>query len=399
MDEKEYEIQIGSSESEKMKMDRPVVHLKKERKRSYVWVYFLVFFLGIGVTFGAFYVFRDSFIGSSSSNGACYTSCENKVTINEAGISDAVDKIYDAVVLVENYRSESLYATGTGFVYKVDSKYGYLLTNYHVIADHTNLKVIMSDDSEVNAKYVGGDTYLDIAVLTIPKDAVKKVAEIGSSTDSKLGDTVFTVGTPVDYEYRGTVTRGILSGKDRLVSVSSSSNTSSSTDSYIAKVLQTDAAINPGNSGGPLVNSNGEVIGINSLKIVKDEIEGMGFAIAIEDVMSHIDVLEKGDSIVRPYLGISMLNATDTYALYRNGIMIDKDITSGVVVVSTTSDGSVGKLLKKGDVILKMDDVEVKNSAYLRYELFKHNVGDKVSITYRRDGKTSKIQIVLKKGA
>lgn len=376
------------------KVEKVVEYVPKENKNKLSFN-ILMFFLGILITFGAIYVFKDElFSGNSSSNGICYTACENKVTINEKGISDAVKKIYDAVVLVQNYKNNQLYSTGTGFVYKVDNKYGYILTNYHVISESTKINIVMFDDTILEAKYLGGDEYIDVAVLAIDKDKVIKVAEIGESASSELGDTVFTVGTPVDYEYRGTVTRGILSGKDRLVSVNTSKTNSS--DTYVMKVLQTDAAINPGNSGGPLVNSNGEVIGINSLKLAQEEIEGMGFAIPIEDVMTHIETFEKGQSIKRPVLGISMVNASEKYTLYQLGINIDSKITSGVVVTSVVNNSSAYGVLKPGDVITKMDNEKVSTLAYLRYELFKHKVGDKVSITYIRDGKEVTSSVTLK---
>ncbi len=353
-----------------------------------VIICFLIFFLGIFVTIGGIYYFKDElFSGDSSSNGICYTACQNKVTINEKGISDAVDKIYDAVVLIENYKNNQLYSTGTGFVYKIDSKKGYLLTNYHVVNGNTSLKVTLNNGNTVNATYLGGDEYLDIAVISIDSEYVMKVAEIGTSEESKLGDTLFTIGTPVDSEYMGTVTRGILSGKDRFVTVS---------DSSVMKVLQTDAAINPGNSGGPLVNTNGEVIGINSLKIVEDEVEGIGFAIPIEDVMLHIDSFEKGEEIVRPFIGISMLNVSDSYYLYQYKIMLDESITSGAVVIEVTKDSPASSVLEKGDVITKINGEEVKNTAYLRYELYKYNAGDTIEVTFIRDGKvkTEKIKLV-----
>lgn len=368
---------------------------RKNKAKNNISINILVFFLGVLATIGGIYLFKDElFKGKSSSNGICYTACENKITINEKGISDAVDKIYDAVVLVENYKNDKVYSTGTGFVYKVDNKYGYILTNYHVINGNTSINILLSDDTKVEAKYLGGDEYIDVAILAIDKDKVLGVAEIGNSTTTKLGDTLFTVGTPVDYEYRGTVTRGILSGKDRLVSVSSSSSNSS--DSFVMKVLQTDAAINPGNSGGPLVNSNGEVIGINSLKLAKEEIEGMGFAIPIEDVMVHIETFENGEKIKRPVLGISMINVGEKYALYQAGINVDTKITEGVVVVSVVDNSSVDGTLKAGDVITKINDEEVSNVAYLRYELFKHTIGDKIKITFIRNGNTQTKEVTLR---
>lgn len=367
--------------------------MEKDKK---ILGYILIFLLGIFISVGGIYVYKDElFTIYNSNNGACYTSCENKVTVTDKGIADAVDKVYKSVFLVQNYKNDKLYSTGTGFAYKVDSKFGYILTNYHVVSGNTSIKVVRSDDKVVNATYVGGDEYLDVAVLKINSSDILKVAEIGESSKVRLGDTVFTVGTPVDYQYRGTVTRGILSGKDRLVSLSLSS--SSNVDDYVLKVLQTDASINPGNSGGPLVDSNGKVIGINSLKIVKSEIEGMGFALPIEDVMSNISVFENGKAIERPYLGIKMYNVSDvSYSRYFN-IDVSTSLDTGVVVAEVEKDSCVSDVLKKGDVITKLGGNATDTIAYLRYELYKHKAGDKVSITFVRDGKTLTKEVVLGK--
>lgn len=323
----------------------------------------------------------------------------NVVTRNDTQVYEknslaaAVDKIYDAVAMVSAYQNDTLISTGSAFVYKTDNNYGYLLTNYHVVEGADSITLTMSDDTEAEATVLGGDEYLDLAVLRVDKSNVSMVANIGNSEDMSLGDTVFTVGTPMGEEYRGTVTSGILSGKDRMVSVSVSNSNS---NDWVMRVLQFDASINPGNSGGPLLNANGEVIGICSLKLVDDEIEGMGFAIPIEYAMNHIESLESGEEIEWPVLGVSMVNANDTTGLYRNGITIDRNITEGVVVVQAErGSGAAEAGLTTGDVITAIDGEEVADSAYLRYELYQHQAGDTIKITYIRDGKENTVDVTL----
>ena len=327
------------------------------------------------------------------------TSGGNVVTRNDTQVYEknslaaAVDKIYDAVAMVSAYQNDTLTSTGSAFVYKTDDNYGYLLTNYHVIDGADSVTLTMSDDTEAEATVLGGDEYLDLAVLRVDRSNVSMVANIGTSEDMNLGDTVFTVGTPMGEEYRGTVTSGILSGKDRMVSVSVSNSNS---NDWVMRVLQFDASINPGNSGGPLLNANGEVIGICSLKLVDDEIEGMGFAIPIEYAMNHIESLENGEEISWPVLGVSMVNVSDTASLYRNGINIDRNITEGVVVVQAErGSGAYEAGLTTGDVITAIDGKKVEDSAYLRYELYQHQAGDTIVITYIRDGREHTVKVTL----
>lgn len=323
---------------------------------------------------------------------------KNETQVYEKGsLAASVEKIYDATALVRTYKKEQVISTGTAFVYRTDDKYGYLLTNNHVVSGGDKITLVMSNDEEIDGKVLGGDEYLDLAVIQIAREKVTLIANIGKSEDMRLGDTVFTVGAPMGYEYRGSVTSGILSGKDRMVSVSVS-NTSS--NDWVMRVLQLDASINPGNSGGPLLNVNGEVIGICSLKLVDDQIEGMGFAIPIEYAMSHVKTLEAGKTIEWPLLGIEMANVTDTSLLYRNRIIIDEKIKQGVVVLNAV-DGSGAKDagLKKGDVITKLAGKEVKDYAYLRYELYQHQAGDVVEITFIRDSKEKTVKVKLGKSS
>ena len=312
-------------------------------------------------------------------------------------LAASVDKIYDAVVLIKGFQGNRKSSTGTGFVYKVDDKYGYLLTNQHVVDNTDSIQVVMSNDEVVKAKVIGADEYLDLAVLRIDKSKVTLVATLGKSEKSKLGDTVFTVGAPMGEEYRGSVTSGVLSGKARMVSVNVSNYAS---DDWIMRVLQIDASINPGNSGGPLLNANGEVIGICSMKLVDNDIEGMGFAIPIEYAESHIKSLEAGKKIDWPYLGISMANVVDSSNLYRYNINIDKNIKEGVVVIETTKGSGAEKAgIKTGDVITKINGNKVKDSAYLRYELYQHQAGDTIDVTYIRGGHEKTVKVTLNKSS
>ena len=187
-------------------------------------------------------------------------------------------------------------------------------------------------------------------------------------------------------EYSGSVTRGIVSSKERTVEV----------DNVVTTVIQTDASINPGNSGGPLVNLAGEVIGITSMKLSAQEVEGMGFAIPINDVKVYVESLEKGKEISRPYLGISAIDASDKYKLYYYGINIDKNLNSGVVIAKIQNNAPADKAgLQVGDVIIKIDDEEIKNYSRLRYYLYKYKINDKIKITYIRDGKEKTTDVVL----
>jgi len=317
----------------------------------------------------------------------------NQYKIEETTIETAINKVYDAVVVVESFLDTREVGAGTGFIYKNDDKFGYIMTNSHVIANGNKTNILLSDGKEIEAKLLGKDVLADIAVLSIDKKYVKTVVEIGDSKNSKLGNTVITIGAPMGSEYSGTVTKGILSGKDRMVGVSLSGN---GTTDWMVRVLQTDAAINPGNSGGPLINVAGQVIGITSLKLVQSEIEGMGFAIPIEDAMRYVEDLENGKEISRPFIGIEMLDVKEAYALYLQGVVIDEEVTKGVVVITVSENSPASKVdLKKGDIILKIGDKEISNKAELRYELYKHKVGDKLTITVYRDKKIKEYTLTL----
>lgn len=312
----------------------------------------------------------------------------------ENSISSSVDKVYGSTVVVIASSKGKTISTGTGFIYKKKDGKAYIMTNNHVIDGADSVAVEFNDKNDtIDASIVGGDTYADIAVLTIKDDNYTSV-EIGDVDSLKLGDTIFTVGSPMGVNYKGTVTKGILSGKERMVEV----NLTGSTSDYYMKVLQIDAAVNPGNSGGPLCDVSGNVIGIISLKIVKDEVEGMGFAIPIEDALKYASLIEDGGEIARPYLGISMLDLSEEYLLWQNRITLPDGISEGVAVVEVENGTPASKAgLKKGDIITKINDEDTGTLAEFRYELYKHDVGEKIKVTFYRNGKEQSAEVTLGK--
>ena len=314
----------------------------------------------------------------------------------ENSISSSVDKVYHSTVVITASKDGQQISTGTGFIYKKSGKLAYIMTNNHVIDGADAAQVEFNDsDKKIDAKIIGGDKYADIAVLTISDNDNYVAVEFGNVEELKLGDTIFTVGSPMGVNYKGTVTKGILSGKDRMVDVSLSKN---AVADYYMKVMQIDAAVNPGNSGGPLCDVSGKVIGIISLKIVQDEVEGMGFAIPIEDAIKYASIIETGKEVTRPYIGISMLDLSSEYYLWQNRIMIPDGVDEGVAVVSVENGSPAAKAgMKKGDIITKVNDEEVASIAEFRYELYKYEVGNKIKVTFYREGKVQTTEITLGK--
>lgn len=302
---------------------------------------------------------------------------KKEVTVTDKGIAEAVEKVYDSVVVVECYYRNKLYSTGTGFVYKTTDDKAYILTNHHVIENGDDVKVVFTNNEKETVTVVGSDAYSDIAVLSVDKEDIISVAELGSSENLKVGDTAFAVGAPLDSStYAWTVTRGIISGKDRVVETSSN----------VMKVLQTDTAINSGNSGGPLCNSNGEVIGITNMKLASSSIEGMGFAIPIETAIQMADELMDGKEISRPYIGVEIGLARESYYSEETYVYIN----------SVEKDSPAEKAgLKAGDIILKVEDVEIYTIVQFQYELYKNDIGDKVKITIERDDDEKTLVVTL----
>lgn len=362
-------IEQSDNEKEKVNINKKNYKYMISNKLKNIIITILLTFTCCLLIFGIFYkVYLKDLVVEK-------TKIQKDVTVTDSGIADAVDKVYDSVVVIENYINDRVGSSGTGFVFKMDDKYGYILTNYHVVDNSKKIVVTFTNNKKIEASLVGFDEYSDIAVLKVDKSDVISVAKIGNVDSLRVGDTTFTVGAPLDSSvYSWTVTRGILSGKNRLVEVTID-NTNS-----VMEVLQTDAAINSGNSGGPLCNSNGEVVGITNMKIASSSIEGMGFAIPVDTAIKTANDFIEGKTVSRPYLGVSVY-----------------ETNSNVIYVEYVQRGSAADKagIEKGDKILKIDNESISSAAQFRYQLYKYNVGDKITLTIERNEKEKKLNVTL----
>ena len=286
---------------------------------------------------------------------------------------------------------------GSGVIYKKSGNAAYVVTNNHVVAGSSALQVIMSNGKKVDADLVGSDAATDLAVLNINSANVKTVASFGNSNSITAGQDVLAIGSPMGSEYANTVTKGIVSAKNRTLKAG--------TDGTLTSVIQTDAAINSGNSGGPLINMAGQVIGINSMKLASNNdgssVEGMGFAIPSNEVVSIINQLVKNGKISRPALGVGMIDLSNVTTDQQKSVLkLPSSITKGVVIAQV-EDGSVADNagLKKYDVITKLGDKTINNTSELRAALYKYKVGDSVKITFYRDGQQQTVTVHLTKAA
>lgn len=289
---------------------------------------------------------------------------------------------------------------GSGVIYKKSGDAAYIVTNNHVVSGSNSLEVIMSNGKKLPAKIVGTDSVTDLAVLKINSAPVTTVASFGDSDNIKVGETALAIGSPLGSEYATSLTQGIISAKKRTIEIYNSNGQGTGE----ATVIQTDAAINAGNSGGPLINLAGQVIGINSMKLSSSgnstSVEGMGFAIPSNEVVSVIDQLVKNGKIDRPALGVTLVDLTAISSDQQKSILkLPSSVTGGSVIMSVNAGPAKSAGLKKYDVVTKVDGKSVKDTAELREALYKHKVGDTIKVGYYHNGKYKTTDVKLTKTA
>lgn len=341
-------------------------------------------------------VFLFTKVNKSSSSGSSSNKNATVENINydvKSSTTDVIEKVNSSVVGVLVYANGTASGSGSGVVYRVDGKTAYIITNAHVVSGATDVQVVFSNKESVNATIVGSDTYSDIAVLKLTADFDMTAIKCGDSSLLDQGETVLAIGSPLGIEYAGTVTQGIVSGIDRTVSVDLNDD---GQEDWDMNVIQTDAAINPGNSGGALVNMAGELVGITSMKLSNTSVEGMGFALPINDVITSVEQIIENGKVTRPQIGISGVSLSGYSSYQLRYYRINTDLTDGIYVSRVTSGGAASKAgIQEGDIIVKFDGKEVTTYKSFLTELYSKEPGDKVSVVVNRNGTEKTIEVTL----
>ncbi|WP_271396982.1 S1C family serine protease [Salinicoccus roseus] len=285
--------------------------------------------------------------------------------------------------------------TGSGVIYKLTDDHAYIVTNNHVVEGATELQVNLENGDQLSGEIVGTDLWTDLAVVRVERGNIDDAIDFGNSDQLLVGETAIAIGSPLGQAFSGSVSRGIISGLDRSVPVDI--DTDGNYD-WEANVLQTDAAINPGNSGGALVDQNGDLIGINSMKISMPTVEGIGFAIPANEVEQIVTQLEENGEVQRPYLGVLLQDLYTVPAeVLVNEMNLPDDVNSGVII-SHVEEGTPADAagLEALDVVVSLDGNEVENMMELRkYLYYEKEQGEEMQIEYYRDGQLQQTTATL----
>lgn len=382
--------------------------IPKSPKPNHMWT----FIIGIvGVVVGALLVWTLTPIKESGSPSTIVndqTTQQERVHLDvHTDLTDVVSEMTDTVVGVTNMQTvrdfwsstESTQETGTGsgVIYKKENGKAYIVSNHHVVENAESLEITFDDGTKTEGKLIGSDMWTDLAVIEIDDEFVQDVAKFGDSDLLKRGETVIAIGNPLGLGFSGSVTVGVVSGKDRSIPIDF--NRDGEVDWY-ADVLQTDAAINPGNSGGALINLAGELIGINSMKISQETVEGIGLAIPINLAAPIINKLENHGEVIRPTMGVTLIDLTSIPAQQQFVLKLPEDIKHGVVVNEILPNSPAAEAgLKRYDVVVEMDGQEIKNMIELRKHLYNEKeVGETMTLKVYREGEIIELEMILADG-
>ena len=323
---------------------------------------------------------------------------------SSSSIADTVEQLSKTIVGIVNYQqqqSRGFYGsnssqsvesgTGSGVIFQKNNDTAYIVTNNHVVEGATKLEVSLYNGEKVSAEIVGTDALTDLAVLKIDSKYVEATAQFGDSSTLRPGDQVYAIGNPLGLDFARTVTQGIVSAVNRSIAVTTSAG------NWETNVIQTDAAINPGNSGGALINPEGLVIGINSLKIADSGVEGLGFAIPSNDFIPIVNQLIESGKVVRPYLGVGLADLSEVPQLYWENL--PESVKEGVMITAVEPNSAAANGgLEAQDIIVSMNGTKIANSSELRKYLYSDvENDDAIKFEVYRDGKLTTVNVKLTK--
>ncbi|WP_414049962.1 S1C family serine protease [Macrococcus animalis] len=401
-----FEGQENNTYESKQYYTEPTNSSYKQKKGPSFLKLLLAAILGSCLTIGAMQLPQLFSSQNDTNNNSATTpiQVDQKSSGNNVQLADMLEEVSPAVVGVINMQQanssifdilrgesgsteETPAGTGSGVIYQVTDDEAYIVTNNHVVEGAKDLKVRLSTGDTVDGTLIGKDALTDIAVLKITGNYDIKPIPFADSSKIRVGDTVYAIGNPLGVELSGSVTEGIISAKERTMKVETSAGESS------VKAIQTDAAINPGNSGGALINNQGQLIGINTLKISADTVEGLGFAIPSNDTKVLIDKLVKDGKVVRPFMGLALVSVESVPSNYLNEMKVT--VNHGALVAS--ADEKAGKVFKEGDVIVQVEGQDVKTDGDVRNYIYKNKkAGDKVTFKVIREGKEKEVELTLR---
>lgn len=368
--------------------------------------------MGSALTLGAINYFPNEtkqsteVVQEQSETNVSKVNAETVSTTSDGSIADIVEKASKAIVGVVNMQEQQANpfshstgniqsgeavesGTGSGVIFKQTDNETYIVTNNHVIEGASNIQVSLHNGEKLQAELVGTDSLTDIAVLKVNEKVDAEVLSFTDSSNLRAGDQVLAIGNPLGLDLSRTVTQGIVSAVDRSIEVSTSAG------EWDLNVIQTDAAINPGNSGGALIDSNGNLVGINSLKIADSGVEGLGFAIPSNDVESIIDQLMKDGKIIRPYLGVGLMDLNQVPQFYQE--QLPKNVEEGAIITQVEEGSTAEKAgLQAEDILVSIGDQTITTANDLKESLYKDlSIGDKVKIGFYRDGEKKTVEVTL----
>ena len=374
--------------------------IKKPKKRSFKGS--LVSYIALAIVASIIGGLASSYIGPSLYGKVLPNPTNNQYVAQQVSINTSDDintvsavakKAMSSVVGITSvelqqyfFSQQEVEGVGSGVI--VDSN-GYILTNSHVVADGNakSVNVLFENGDKKPGTVLWNDGILDLAIVKV--DATNlPVAALGDSDKLEVGEISVAIGNPLGLEFQRTVTSGIISGLNRSMQLNSVNSKGQVTTNIIENLIQTDASINPGNSGGPLLNSKGEVIGINTAKI--KSAEGLGFSIPINDAKAIVEEVVRSGTHKTVYMGISGISVDE----YQSRLGVKLSAGKGLILIQVAENTPAAKAgLLNGDIIVKMDDIEIDNMSKLKKTLYKYKQGDKATLTVIRNNEEKKIDI------